>query len=98
MQTTLQYYHEQQRYHRGYCNDVKELTNRQLLKEERQERERITDVTDFKAQGHDLYLGDDIRYVLLWATKNHTVTVAEILRRGYVWKGNKYVNVKTKTI
>lgn len=98
MQSIFQYNQQQRRWYNDYLKDVKELTNRQLLKEERQERQRIADIAECEArqQGKErqYYLGDDLPSVKKWTIKNHAVTVAEIEARGYVWKNDKYVKSK----
>lgn len=83
-----------------YTMDVTTLTNRQLLKYERLERERLADMERMKAQQagkpYMWYQGNNLLMVEHWEKLTHATTMLELNARGYVYNGVKYVKDTTK--
>lgn len=65
------------------AEDMKALTNRQLLKEYRTDKEHLKDLRDMKAKGSKTYLGDPLFRHMFHTTKSIALAEQELTARGY---------------
>lgn len=74
------------------------LNNRQLIKQYRQECELDTELTQWMNEGHKYYLGESAFLQHLENRRGKDITMTELLKRGYSFRGTSIFKRKALVI